>query len=106
MESTSLVIIGAGPYGVSTAARAIEQGIETLVIGRPMSFWTDHMPSGMFLRSGVDWHLDASDIHTFEAFLEEASIAPKDIDPVPINVFLDYAAWFQRRRKSSPEKIW
>jgi thioredoxin reductase len=99
VESTSLLVIGAGPYGLATAAQAMQHGIDTIVVGRPMSFWTDHMPSGMFLRSGVDWHLDASDIHTFEAFLEEASIAPKDIDPVPINVFLDYAAWFQRRKE-------
>ena len=94
MESTSLVVIGAGPYGVSTAARAMEFGIDTVVFGRPMSFWTDHMPSGMFLRSGVDWHLDASGIHTFEAFVDDAGIAREDLDPIPIHVFLEYAAWF------------
>jgi cation diffusion facilitator CzcD-associated flavoprotein CzcO len=94
VESTSLVVIGAGPYGVATAARAMEQGIDTVVIGRPLSFWTDHMPSGMFLRSGVDWHLDASGVHTFEAFLDDARIARQDVDPVPISVFLEYAAWF------------
>ena len=94
MESTSLVVIGAGPYGVATAARAMEQGIDTVVVGRPMSFWTDHMPSGMFLRSGVDWHLDASGIHTFEAFVDDAGIAREDLDPIPIHVFLEYAAWF------------
>jgi FAD-dependent urate hydroxylase len=94
VESTSLVVIGAGPYGVATAARAMEQGIDTVVVGRPLSFWTDHMPSGMFLRSGVDWHLDASGVHTFEAFLDDARIARQDVDPVPISVFLEYAAWF------------
>jgi cation diffusion facilitator CzcD-associated flavoprotein CzcO len=94
VESASLVVIGAGPYGVATAARAMELGIDTVVVGRPMSFWTDHMPAGMFLRSGVDWHLDASGIHTFTAFLEDAKIAPKDVDPIPIGVFLEYAAWF------------
>ena len=25
-----------------------------------MGFWREHMPAGMFLRSGPDWHLDAS----------------------------------------------
>ena len=95
MDSSELLVIGAGPYGVATAARAIERGIETIVVGEPMSFWKQHMPEGMCLRSGPDWHLDAAGVHTFEAFLEEEGIAPNDVDPVPISVFLDYATWFQ-----------
>jgi FAD-dependent urate hydroxylase len=91
-----LVVIGAGPYGIATAARAGEKGIETVVLGRPLGFWTDNMPEGMYLRSGTDWHLDASGIHTFEAFLEERGIEAAEVDPVPIAVFLDYARWFQR----------
>jgi FAD-dependent urate hydroxylase len=92
---SEVLVIGAGPYGVATAARAIERGIETTVVGEPMSFWKRHMPKGMCLRSGPDWHLDAAGVHTFEAYLEEKGIAPNEVDPVPINVFLDYAAWFQ-----------
>jgi cation diffusion facilitator CzcD-associated flavoprotein CzcO len=98
VESTSLVVVGAGPYGVAVAAQAIERGIDTVVFGRPMSFWTDHMPSGMFLRSGPDWHLDASETHTLEAFLEEREIATSDVDPVPIEVSIEYATWFQQRK--------
>jgi FAD-dependent urate hydroxylase len=95
---TSLLVIGAGPYGVAVGARAVERGIDTVIVGRPMGFWTEHMPEGMFLRSGPDWHLDASGVHTFEAFLEDRGISHADIDPVPIAVFLDYAAWFQQRK--------
>jgi cation diffusion facilitator CzcD-associated flavoprotein CzcO len=102
VESTSLVVIGAGPYGVATAARAMQSGIDTVVFGRPMSFWTDHMPSGMFLRSGIDWHLDATGLHTFEAFVEDTRIAREDLDPIPIRVFLDYAAWFLDEKRVVP----
>ncbi len=92
------MVIGGGPYGIATAARALEAGIQTLVVGRPLGFWRDNMPEGMYLRSGPDWHLDASGVHTFEAFLEERSIGTADVDPVPIAVFLDYARWFQRQK--------
>ncbi len=93
-----LVVIGGGPYGIATAAKAIETGIETIVVGRPLGFWRDNMPEGMYLRSGPDWHLDASGVHTFEAFLEERGIGAAEVDPVPIAVFLEYAGWFQRQK--------
>ena len=91
---TSLLVIGAGPYGVAVAAYASARGIDTVVAGHPMALWRRHMPPGMFLRSGTDWHLDAAGVHTFEAFLADRGIAASDIEPVPIAVFLDYADWF------------
>ena len=97
----TLLVVGAGPYGVAVAAHAIERGIDTVVVGHPMGFWTDHMPKGMFLRSGTDWHLDASGIDTFEAFIEDRGLSSVNIDPVPIAVFLEYAAWFQARKHVS-----
>jgi cation diffusion facilitator CzcD-associated flavoprotein CzcO len=101
MQVVSLLVVGAGPYGVAVAARAIERGVDTVVVGHPMGFWTDHMPEGMFLRSGTDWHLDASGIDTFESFIEDRVLSSTDIDPVPIAVFRDYAAWFQTQKHVS-----
>jgi cation diffusion facilitator CzcD-associated flavoprotein CzcO len=97
----ALLVVGAGPYGVAVAAQAIERGIETVVVGRPMGFWTDHMPEGMFLRSGIDWHLDASGVDTFEAFIEDSGLSSAQIDPVPIDLFREYAAWFQSQKHLS-----
>ena len=98
IKRAQLLVVGAGPYGLATAALAREQGIEVAVLGRPMEFWREHMPAGMFLRSGPDWHLDASGVHTFAAFLEERGIAPDDVDPIPIELFLDYAEWFRQAK--------
>ena len=89
-------MVGAGPYGLSTAALRLKHDIDTVVLGRPMDFWKTNMPAGMFLRSGLDWHLDAAGIHTLAAYLEERAIAAGDVDPMPIGVFLDYAEWFRK----------
>src|SRR5205823_2818029 len=83
---------------ISTAGSARERGIKTVVVGRPMEFWRENMPEGMFLRSGPDWHMDGAGTHTMAAFLEDRGIATKDIDPIPIAVFLDYAEWFREQK--------
>jgi FAD-dependent urate hydroxylase len=98
MTTTSLLVVGAGPYALSTAAFARQRGIDTVVVGRPMGFWREHMPAGMFLRSGPDWHLDAAAVHTLEAYLEERAIDPEEVDPLPIDLFLDYAEWFRQAK--------
>ena len=98
MNQVQLLVIGAGPYALSIAALARERGIGSVVLGRPMGFWRENMPEGMFLRSGPDWHLDGAAVHTLEAYLEDQGIRPGEVDPVPIGVFLDYAAWFKRAK--------
>ena len=40
---TDLLIIGAGPFGLSLAAQAAHDGIEHLVVGKPMEFWRRNM---------------------------------------------------------------
>jgi thioredoxin reductase len=91
---TELLVVGAGPYALSTAACARKHGVATTIVGQRMAFWRENMPPGMFLRSGPDWHLDAEYRHTLEAYLAERAILPADVDPIPIGVFLDYADWF------------
>ena len=66
---TDLLVIGAGPYAYAAAAYASDRGIDTHVVGIPMSFWRDRMPQDMYLRSGTDWYLDANREHTFEGVL-------------------------------------
>ncbi len=98
MTRTDLLVIGAGPYAYSAAAHARDRGIDTHVVGHPMSFWRDQMPTEMYLRSGPDWHLDGSGEHTFEAFFEDRRLDPADHDPIPIGVFLDHTEWFREQK--------
>src|SRR5262245_53746546 len=103
--TTELLVIGAGPYGLATAAAAKAAGINTTVVGEPMSFWRRHMPEGMLLRSSIDWHLDALGEHTLAAYLAECGIAPHDVDPIPLELFLDYADWFRVSRAIYVDRV-
>jgi thioredoxin reductase len=98
MGDTQLLVIGAGPYGYAAAAYAQERGIQTRIVGRSMGFWREHMPVDMYLRSGRDWSLDATGLHTFAAFFEERGLDPAENDPIPISVFLDHAEWFREEK--------
>jgi thioredoxin reductase len=86
-----VLVIGAGPYGLAAAKAARDKGLRTRIVGRHMSFWREHMPAGMLLRSGPDWHLDPAFELTFERYLDERGISE---DPIPLELFLDYAGWF------------
>ncbi|MET8627853.1 FAD-dependent oxidoreductase [Kitasatospora sp. NPDC004669] len=94
--STDVLVIGAGPFGLSAAALARDYGIDAQVVGRPMGFWHEHMPDGMLLRSGVDWHLDAAGVHTLQAYLEEQGLTGDEVLPVPVGLFREYGEWFRR----------
>ena len=97
-ERTDLLVIGAGPYAYSAAACARDNGIETRVVGLPMSFWREQMPADMYLRSGPDWHLDTAGEHTFAAYFEDRGLSRAEHDPVPIGVFLDHTDWFREQK--------
>lgn len=94
-DSSQLLIIGAGPFGLALAAYAARTGIDYRIVGRPMDFWRSNMPAGMYLRSDAEWHYDAAGEYTIERFLGEAGLTAADADPFPIDLYLQYAEWFR-----------
>jgi thioredoxin reductase len=62
------------------------------------------MPAGMLLRSSVDWHLDPQGQHTLAAYLEETGVAPSDVDPIPLELFVDYAEWFRAAKQLAVDR--
>jgi cation diffusion facilitator CzcD-associated flavoprotein CzcO len=94
MPTKQLLIIGAGPYGLSVAAYAKHLGIDYAMSGSPMEFWRNQMPKGMLLRSGSTWQLDPLEIHTLHRYLESKGVALERVSPLPLDLFIDYASWF------------
>lgn len=92
---TDLLIIGAGPFGLSLAAYAKHLGIDFLIAGRPMEFWKKNMPDGMYLRSASDWSLDPTDRFSIMNYLNSLGKTPKDVEPLSLEFYLQYAQWFQ-----------
>jgi FAD-dependent urate hydroxylase len=95
--SASIIIVGAGPFGLAVAAGLRAGEVRYRLLGEPMSFWRRHMPHGMVLRSAADWHLDPLGELTIERFLGKRGTAAAAAEPLPIATYLAYAAWFQER---------
>jgi len=99
---TDLLIIGAGPFGLSMAAYAKHHNLDFLIVGKTMEFWKNNMPDGMYLRSGIDWHIDPVEEHTFYNFLESQNGKPADTNPISLNLYLQYTEWFRRGKGIDP----
>ncbi|MGZ3621854.1 MAG: NAD(P)-binding domain-containing protein [Ktedonobacteraceae bacterium] len=91
-----VVVVGAGPYGLSVASHLLKRGLHVIVFGKPMAFWREHMPKGMLLRSAW-WASNLSDPqkkYGLKQYLEEQGQV--GIDPLSIETFIEYGQWFQR----------
>lgn len=92
-----VVVVGAGPYGLSAAAHLREQGLNVAVFGKPLELWREHMPEGMLLRS-YWWATNFSDpAHKagLEKYFQEHGM--QAMDPLPAKTVIDYGLWFQQR---------
>src|SRR5689334_4427741 len=99
-----IVIIGAGPYGLSVAAHLKSRGIKYRILGSPMNTWKNHMPRGMRLKSeGFASSLyDPGSTFTLQEYCRQHGLPYADMGlPVPIETFISYGEEFQK--KFAPE---
>jgi thioredoxin reductase len=95
-----IVIVGAGPYGLSVAAHLRRYGIPFRIFGSPMQAWRSNMPAGMFLKSeGRASSLsDPSGSYTLKSHCEQYGVSYGEHGvPVPLETFFDYGLKFQQR---------
>jgi FAD-dependent urate hydroxylase len=93
-----VLIVGAGPYGISLAAHLRHREVPFRIVGRAMDSWVRNMPDDMFLKSeGFASNIaDPIGSHTLARFCSEAGREYGDLAvPVPIETFRAYGLWFQ-----------
>jgi hypothetical protein len=100
MNSCEVVVVGAGPYGLSVAAHLKSMGVNFRAFGSPMEFWLKHMPKGMHLKSEgfASSLVDANGDFPLRAYCKEKNLPYADTGlPVPLETFSSYGLDFQRR---------
>jgi FAD-dependent urate hydroxylase len=98
MAISDVLVIGAGPFGLSISTHLRNRGVEHTIVGRPMNTWRAHMPLGLFLKSepygsvisapaqGYDV-ATYSRLHGFDDYVDR-------VGPLSLERFLGYADWF------------
>ncbi|PKT70235.1 oxidoreductase [Streptomyces populi] len=101
------VVIGAGPYGLATAAWLSAAGTPRRVFGEPMECWYANMPAGMYLKSvPAASSISAPESgYRLEDFRTARGRGPVgDRYPIPVEEMVDYGRWFQERRLPELER--
>jgi cation diffusion facilitator CzcD-associated flavoprotein CzcO len=99
-KNVDVVIIGAGPYGLSVAAHLAAAGVRFRIFGKPMSIWQEHMPKGMRLKSeGFASSLsDPRSQFPLRQYCKQEGIKYADVgEPVRLATFVAYGLAFQKR---------
>jgi thioredoxin reductase len=101
MAMSDVLVIGAGPFGLSISTHLRHRNIEHTIVGKPMDTWRAHMPLGLFLKSepygsvissttaGFDI-ATYSRLHGFDDYVDR-------IGPLSLERFLGYGDWFTEK---------
>jgi pyridine nucleotide-disulfide oxidoreductase len=102
--SCSVVVVGAGPYGLAAATHLHREGLDVRVFGEPMGSWARHMPAGMLLRSlwGASHIADPDHALGLDAYEVDRRLPHEK--RIPLERFVDYGRWYQERAVPSLDR--
>src|SRR5438128_6709534 len=98
-RTTDVLIVGAGPYGISLSYELHRRGIPFEVVGHPFSLWRRHTLSSTHLRSDINASQvfardDRFSLRTFLRANYSASEAARIMrGRIPVEAFRRYADW-------------
>lgn len=95
MGIDDVCVIGAGPYGLTTAAHLRASGVNVRIFGEVMSFWRS-MPEGMLLRSSRNAMSLSDPARPLSLDDFERVRGTPLTSPVARTEFVRYGEWFQR----------
>jgi FAD-dependent urate hydroxylase len=96
VEHADVVIVGAGPYGLSLASELGGRKVSYRIMGQPMKFWRE-MPLGVNLKSpafGTNIYVPESG-YTFPEWCRSQGL--EDFEPCTMHSFAEYGLWMQKR---------
>jgi hypothetical protein len=95
-----VVVVGAGPYGLSVAAHLRAAGVPVRVFGEVMGSWRHAMATGMFLKStpaATDLSAPVPGARLSDFCRAQGEPELTELTPIPCTTFVAYGQWFQKR---------